>query len=333
MAIYGLAMVLFLRAMRLRRRALAWAALALLALLIAAILHSIAPPESSAVLAATYSRYYWFLSQWRWFELLGLVGPLVILALLLRSYGKRSRDVANAAATLCRASIALGLTAILVAVLFARESERTHLVARLQPLRVFLLIYAIMAMLLGATIAQFLIDRRERTRSRSARAAFILLPVLTMMALAGVMFFVQRSTFPASEHLEFPWRIGRNPNPWTQAFLWSRAHTPHDALFALDAKYVNEQGEDAQTFRATALRSALPDFSKDGGEASIAPSLAAVWQRSAAAQVNLSTESDTVRDADLRPLGVTWMVLHSSAPTHRPCPYDNGTVKVCPLSP
>jgi hypothetical protein len=145
------------------------------------------------------------------------------------------------------------------------------------------------------------------------------------------MFFVQRGAFPDSLHVELPCRT--NPNPWTQAFLWARANTPRDALFALDAKYVNEHGEDAQTFRATALRSALPDFSKDGGEAAITPSLAAAWQQGATAQAGLSTESDAIRDKRLRPFEVTWMVLRSSAPTRYLCPYNNGTVKVCRLTP
>jgi hypothetical protein len=145
------------------------------------------------------------------------------------------------------------------------------------------------------------------------------------------MFAVQRSTFPDSRHLELPWLSVRNP--WSQAFLWARANTPPDALFALDAKYVNEDGEDAQTFRATALRSALPDFSKDGGEAAITPALAQQWQPAAAAQINLSTESDVIRDPRLLYFGVTWLVLHSTAPTAHTCPYDNGSIKICRLTP
>jgi hypothetical protein len=118
-----------------------------------------------------------------------------------------------------------------------------------------------------------------------------------------------------------------------QAFLWCRDNTPPDALFALDTKYVNEDGEDAQTFRPIALRSAVPDFSKDGGEAAITPSLAAQWQQGADAQIHLSTETDAVRDARLLPLGVTWMVLHAAARTAHQCPYNNGIIKVCSLSP
>jgi hypothetical protein len=333
MAAYAFAFVLVLRLTRLRQRYLAYAILALSALALATVLHTVAPTETPAIIAAEKSRYYWFLSQWQWFELLGLVGPLVVLAALLLRYRKQSSPLNDAAATLCRASIAIGCIATLVVLCFAHESSRSHLVARMQPLRVFLLIYAVMTLLLGATLTQIALETRERLKSSAARTTLAALPVAVLLALSATMFYVQRQTFPASEHLEFPWRARHNPNPWVQAFLWCRDNTPPDALFALDTKYVNEDGEDAQTFRPIALRSAVPDFSKDGGEAAITPSLAAQWQQGADAQIQLSTETDAVRDARLLPLGVTWMVLHAAAPTAHPCPYNNGIIKVCSLTP
>jgi hypothetical protein len=333
MAAYAFAFILVLRVTRLRRRYLAYAILTLSALALAAVLHTVAPTETPAVIAAEKSRYYWFLSQWQWFELLGLVGPLAVLAALLFHYRKQSNPLNDAAATLCRASIAIGCIATFVALLFAHEGSRSHLVARMQPLRVFLLIYAIMTLLLGATLTQLVLETRQRLRSNTTRIALTSLPVVVIVALAATMFYVQRQTFPASEHLEFPWLAQQNPNPWVRAFFWCRDNTPPDALFALDTKYVNEDGEDAQTFRPIALRSAVPDFSKDGGEAAITPSLAAQWQQGADAQINLSTETDAVRDKRLLPLGVTWMVLHASATTAHPCPYSNGSIKVCSLAP
>jgi hypothetical protein len=332
MAAYAFAFVLVLRLTHLRRRHLAWALLTLAALAVATSLHVLAPSETPAIIAAEKSRYYWFLSQWQWFELLGLAGPLAVLAALLVRFRKQSNPFSDTAATLCRASIAIGCIATLVVLLFAHESSPTHLVARMQPLRVFLLIYAVMTLLLGATLTQLALEHRQRSHTTPRRIALASLPVLVLLALAATMFYVQRQTFPASEHLELPWRAQQNPNPWVRAFLWARDNTPPDALFALDAKYVNEDGEDAQTFRATALRSAVPDFSKDGGEAAITPSLATQWQQGANAQINLSTETDTIRDPRLRPLGVTWMVLHSTAPTAHPCLYDNGSIKVCRLA-
>ncbi len=332
MAAYAFAFVLVLRLSRLQQRYLAYAILALSALALAAILQTVAPTETPAIVAAEKSRYYWFLSQWQWYELLGLVGPLAVLAALLGRYRKLSDPLNTAAATLCRACIAIGCIATLVVLLFAHEASRSHLVARMQPLRVFLLIYAVMTLLLGATLTQLALEARQRLHSNAPRFALAFLPVVLIAALAGTMFYVQRQTFPASDHLEFPWRAQQNPNPWVQAFLWARDNTPPNALFALDTKYVNEDGEDAQTFRPIALRSALPDFSKDGGEAAITPSLAAQWLQGADAQTNLSTEIDATRDARLLPLGVTWMVLHAAAPTAHPCPYDNGVIKVCSLA-
>jgi hypothetical protein len=341
MAAYGLAFVLILRLTRLRRRALTYALLLLAALALAATLQTITPRSSPALLAAELSRYYWFLSQWQWFELLGLAGPILILTLLLHRYRNRHSPLHNAAVTLCRAAIAAGLIATAVALFFAQESSRAHLVARLQPLRIFLPIYAVMTLLLGATLTQLTLEARRRSASPIRRRTLAALPAITLFVLAAVMFYVQRQTFPASDHLELPSLAANNPNsnanpprnPWTRAFLWARDNTPPDALFALDAKYVNEDGEDAQTFRAIALRSALPDFSKDGGEAAITPALADLWQPAAAAQSHLYTLSDATRDARILPFGATWIVLHSNVPTHHPCPYDNGTVKICRLIP
>ena len=141
---------------------------------------------------------------------------------------------------------------------------------------------------------------------------------------------------PASAAPSPPRRTSNSPSsrgqpaqqrPGPAAFLWARDNTPVNALFALDADYISLPGEDAQTFRATAQRSALPDYSKDGGEASITPSLATLWQQGVTAQTNLSPNPTPGRDARLLPLGVTWLALRSTAVTTHPCPYDNGTVR------
>ena len=99
----------------------------------------------------------------------------------------------------------------------------------------------------------------------------------------------------------------------------------------MDARYVNAEGEDAQTFRAISERSAIPDYSKDGGEAAITPELAAEWQRSAAMTRNLNGISDALRDQEMRPFHVQWVILTEDAVTAHPCPYRNQTVKVCQL--
>ena len=142
------------------------------------------------------------------------------------------------------------------------------------------------------------------------------------------MFFVQRQTYPASAHLELP---GRPPaNLWEQAFIWARKNTPVNAVFALDARYITRgHGEDAQCFRAIAQRSALPDYSKDGGEASISPWLTEDWVRGQTAQSGLEQEPDAIRGQAIKPLGADWIILERRSPTAWLCPYTNAAVKVC----
>jgi hypothetical protein len=320
MAAYAAAFVLTLRAARAARMRTVFTALALAAVLIAALLNANATPESPAVVAAATSRYYWFLSQWQWFEILGLAGPLIVLALLLHY---RRRALRPAATPLLRTCLFLGLLAVLIALLFCHQDAPTHLVARLQPLRLFLPIYAIMTLLLGATLMQAI----QHTRARTT------LCILIFTTMACIFYSVQRQTYTTSPQVELPGCESHHPNSWVQAFFWARANTPADALFALDARYINQDGEDAQTFRAWSLRSALPDFSKDGGEAAITPSLAPIWLPAATAQRDLSTKQDADRDAQILPLGATWMILPATSPTRHRCPYQNSDVKVCRLTP
>jgi hypothetical protein len=283
MAAYALAFVVVVRASKLRRRSLAWAILAVAAIVIAAAVQAFAPPESPALLEAILTRSYWFLSQWQWYERFGLAGPLIVLAAILLW---RSDKLSSSAHVLCQACFVLGMVATFNVLLFAHESASVHLLAKLQLLRIYLLIYAVMIVLLGASFWQLCIDMAKRVPS--LQLGLRSMPALLILSMAAVMCFVQRQDFPASPHVELPWRADRNINPWVQAFSWIRQNTPQDSLFALDARYINTEGEDAQTFRAIALRSAIPDFSKDGGEASITPTLALLWQQGARAQKDLS---------------------------------------------
>ena len=334
MAAYGLAFVITLRASRIdlhRTTCIAaWLTLMSSAIVLGALLQALAPPESAALQLAAATRFYWFLSQWQWYEILGLIGPLAVLGALTFF---RRRKMLSTTATLCHTCLVVGAISALIALLFAHETSAVHLVARLQVMRLNLPIYAVMSMLLGAALYEACHESLQCWRSSIATIILRLTPAIIIATSAAIMGYVQHQSFLLSQHVELPGRTAESPNPWVQAFLWVRANTPRDALFALDAKYVNTDGEDAQNFRATALRSALPDYSKDGGEASITPSLADQWQQGAAAQENLSLLNDAVRDEHLRPFGVTWMVLHSAAATAHPCPYDNGTVKVCMLGP
>lgn len=295
------------------------ATLSVAAVAIASCLQVLAKPDSAAYVRIALTRTYWFPAMWAWYELVGLAAPLAILLAFARAAPRDSGQSGSALRALACMAIALGATSSLVALSFAHVGAANYLVARIQPLRAFQIVYLIMVLALGATLG-------ERVLRRSAWRW-----VAALALLGGVMFVTQRASFPNSSHLELPWTPPRNP--WVQGFTWIRDNTPKDALFALDADYINGPAEDAQSFRAIAERSALPDYSKDGGEASIAPELTAAWTIGQAAQQRLSAlqTTDSQRIATLSPLGVSWVVLEAGATTHLDCPYSNAAVRVCRL--
>jgi hypothetical protein len=145
--------------------------------------------------------------------------------------------------------------------------------------------------------------------------------------MGGAMLFIQLETFPHSAHIEFPWTPAANE--WEQGFVWIRNHTPKNAVFALDSDYITDAGEDAQNFRAIAERSALPDYAKDGGVASIAPDLSREWVAGEDVQQGLDRASDGQRKATLRASSAQWVVLSEGASTQFPCLYRNHAMKVC----
>ena len=319
MAAYGFGCVLTLGATIPERRGTrvgAMVGLCATVVTVVLVLQTVAQPESAAYYSVAMSRYYWFLSEWHWYELVGLAAPLAILVAAMWG-SRRSGD--RARATLAQMGLAVGAIAVIVAAIFAREGAATHLVARLQPLRVFQQVYVVMILFVGAALAGWM----GRQWLRWA-AVFSL--------LAAVMFTAERQTFPASAHLELPqFHEVENTNAWVQAFRWIRSNTPVNAVFAMDADYITRPGEDAQGFRAIAERSALPDYSKDGGEAAITPSLTAAWTAGQNAQSKLSERSDAERIAALVPAGVGWVILQRGAATSFACDYANAAVKVCRL--
>ena len=324
MGAYGAGLVLLLFALLSRsRRVRVWGTvgLSVTAVAMAAGMQLSAPPESEIYRRVVTTRDYWFLSQWHWYELIGLVAPLVILPVVSV---ERRREGDSARAGLARMAVVAGVTATVVAMLFARIEMATHLVARMQPLRIFQMVYVVMTLVLGAVLGERVLRRRPMRW------------VLVFSALAAVMVAAERRTFPASKHLELPGVLegedsANQGNPYERAFAWIGGNTPRDAVFAVDARYIMKPGEDAQSFRAIAERSVLPDFSKDGGVVTNRPELAASWLEGQVAQAELSTKPDAQRIAMLRPLGVTWVVLERGAVTAFLCEYANEAVKVCRL--
>jgi hypothetical protein len=321
MAAYAFGAVLLLGALLSPSRMVrVWgtAGLGLTGVAMAAGLMLAAPPESEIYQRVVLTRDYWFLSQWHWYERIGLIAPMLILSAIALGH-RRDGDAARVG--LARMAVAAGMTAIVVAMLFARAGMATHMVARMQPLRIFQLVYVVMILALGAALGERVLQRRPMRW------------VLVFSLLAAVMVTAERRTFPASVHLELPDVLAKQDggNAFERAFVWIGRNTPKDAVFALDARYITKPGEDAQSFRAIAERSVLPDFSKDGGVVTNKPELAAAWLQGQVAQAELNAEPDTQRVAALKPMTVTWVVLERSAVTGFACGYANETVKVCRL--
>ncbi len=286
------------------------------AILLAALLDWLSAAQQPLYARVAQTRSYWFLSSWHWYELLGLLAPLLILeALRLPAFRPSHRFRGNAASSLAHMALAAGVTGFVIACMFAGGSAHSLMVARLQPLRIFLCIYILMIVAIGATLGERILGRH------GIRWA-------TMFAVLGtIMAFVQWQTFPNSAHIELPWSAPANE--WEQGFVWIQNHTPENSVFALDANYISDRGEDAQNFRAIAERSALPDYSKDGGVASIAPDLTNQWIAGEEFQSGLNRTTDAQRIARLRGSSAQWVVLSHSASTQFFCPYRNSSMKVC----
>jgi hypothetical protein len=261
---------------------------------------------------AALSRSYFFLSSWQWYEYPGLLMPILLLAI-----AAALRRVPLPARALASTATVVGVCALLTSICFVHRSG-SLLLARVQLLRAFHFVYFAGALLAGGGLAKL---------SQQHKRAIAMLFVLLVAAL----FAGQRLAYPESSHVEWPGLTPRNQ--WQQAFLWIRAQTPKDAIFALDNDYIESVGEDALGFRATAERSAIADWFKDGGIASNFRQAANPWWQGSQATSQLNDATDAERLARLLPLGVTWIVLPAQASTGFPCPFRNARVRVCMLKP
>ena len=311
MACYATFAVLILVLTR-RRRWRSIRLLAVLGLLTCAVIFMVTrhPDLSVAYNRAALSRSYFFLSSWRWYEYPGLLMPLLLLGI-----GGANKRAPWPARALAISATILGGCALLASMCFVHRSG-SLLLARLQVLRAFHFVYIAGVLLAGGGLATL-----AQRWKRGIAALYV--------AVLLIMFAAQKMTYPASSHVEWP---GLSPrNLWRQAFLWVRANTPEDAIFALDNDYIEWPGEDAQGFRAIAERSAVADYFKDGGIASNFRQAASPWWQGSQATGQLNSASDEQRLARLLPLGVTWIVLPAQANTRFPCPFTNGSVRVCRL--
>lgn len=314
MAAYAVGYVIALALVRARRWG--WLAAAALAVMLVGVAGSHAGTllgASPAYRIAAVSRDYFFLDKWQWFEIFGLFPPLVASFVYLY---RGDFHIRSNYSLIAAVSLYVGALAILFALCFTR-TDNSFLLARLQVLRSFQIIYILFFLLLGDLLGQYILGRRWWAWT----AGFA--------AVAALMFAVQLSIYPALKHVEWPW--ARSHNPWAQAFLWIRHNTPEDAYFALDPYYQQLPQEDTLGFRAMTERSALPDWSKDGGIAAIDPALAQQWLGQVSRTRNFSHWTDQQRIQNLAPYGVNWIVLPADAPTQFSCPYQNSAVRVCHL--
>ena len=306
----------FLLALRSSRR-LFWSSILSAGVLLGmALLRYVPGADADAVRAASVSRSYWFPAEWAWYEVMGLLAPLLLLPViaLRKPFADRITEGARQIALASATSAAVVWVGML---LLVHPGNAGMLLARLQPLRLLHTVYLVFVMLLGG-----LAGRARLLRHLSLGWAVCLAGGISLLCM-------QRSLYPHSAHVELPWR--GSSNGYENAFTWARDHTPREALFALDANYTVAPGEDAQLFRAIALRSSLPDAAKDGGIASVMPQLAPAWQSAAHAQAGLASATDDERLARVRPMGATWIVLPGFAATQFDCPYANSAAKVCRL--
>jgi hypothetical protein len=272
-------------------------------------------PVVGSYLEAIFSRRYLFPGRWTALEDLGLTIPLLLFALTFNR--SRSHPLVR---KLCLASCLLGIAAIIAAFLFVHPSG-SLLIARLQPLRSFHMIYAVGVVLLGG-----LIGRVFYAQDRGFRSHWMAVGLLCVVA--AIAFLTQRAIYPDSAHIELP---GSSPrNPWQQTFLWIGANTPKNAVFAANPDLIFIGGEDAQGFRASTSRSLLAD-DKDEGVVAMFPALAPEWAAQRNPQMGIDRMTDSQREAALRPLGASWLLLGRSARTQLSCPYRNAVAQVCLL--
>ena len=316
MTLSAAVLMLALLAIRSLRPAASLAGLAAGVLFAMALVRFLPPVDGHALRAASISRAYWFPARWAWYEVAGVLAPLLLLPAI--AGGRRlATRIDPAARQLALAATAATAFVCLGTLLFIHPEDGSMLLARLQPLRMLHMVYLVFLPLLGGVAGGMRL-------ARSASLGWL------VCVLGGTgLLCMQRGLYPQSGHAELPWRTPANE--YAQAFVWARDHTPQDALFALDANYTTAAGEDAQLFRAIALRSSLPDAAKDGGIASVMPQLAPAWYTDAGAQAGLALAGDADRLARVHPLGATWIVLPSGASTSFDCPYANRTAKICRL--
>ena len=270
-------------------------------------------PARGPAREALLSRTFFFVSQWTWYEWIGVFAPLALLWWFSRIDRRGAKPAFH---KLARTLVPFGLMFTVAAIVLTIPA-RLENYTRLQPMRSFHLVYVIFFLLLGGLLGEFVL------RNRVWRWLSLFVP------LAAGMYLVQMSAYPASAHVEWP--FAGSSNPWSAAFLWIRHNTPKNAVFAIDPGYMARPGEDMHGFRAVAERSVLADAVKDSGAVSLFPQLADRWK----AQVDVLKGWEHFQLADFERVAsqypITWAVVTRPTPAGLLCPYENEVLAVCTL--
>jgi hypothetical protein len=274
------------------------------------------PPVSQTYLRVIQAHPYFLLTNWAWYEWLGILAPVAILAamaVILRRARHRN-IVQEPMLRLLKALVAFEAFWMVWALAISLPGPLERF-SEIQPMRCLLLVYIAMFLLGGGLLGEWVLRRR------AWRWAVLFVPLCAGMA------FAQVQLFPDSRHLEWPW--GSPGNSWVAGFDWIRTHTPPNAYFALDPDYERLPGEDVHGFRAIAQRSMLADNGKDSGAVSMFPALASEWSQ----QVEARRGWKQFQRADFARLKaryrVDWVVLQQPGTRGLNCPYQNDRILVC----
>jgi hypothetical protein len=270
------------------------------------------PPVTPAYSEVLKAHPYFLLSNWAWYEWLGIIGPFAVLAWF--KYLGRSDEEFGPMGRACQGLVYFELCFLAAGLLVGMPGPLERY-SEIQPMRCLHLLYCLMVLFGGGLAGKFLL------RDRPLRTALLFVP------LCAGMFYAQRQLYPATAHLELPG--APISNPWLLAFDWIRRFTPASAYFALNPHYSKKAGEDEHGFRVLAERSMLADAGKDSGAVSMFPALAARWREQMAAQAGW----DRFQSADFARLkrqeGVDWVVIERPAVAGLSCPYQNELLLVC----
>ncbi len=270
---------------------------------------------SEAWKEATLARTYYFPTQWEWYEWLGLVAPVALMwwfADVARRRGLKNLE------HLAWRTFLFAVFQFFVGALMTMPAA-TRQLASLQPMRWLHILYFLFLLIGGGLAAKYIFARK------------LWIGAALLVGVAGTMFYVQRDLFEYSNHIEWPG--SELKNPWANAFLWARTHTPKNAVFATDPKYMDLHAEDAYGFRALSERSLLAENQKDPGAATVFPELAPQWQEQVHSQQGIENFNREQFAQLERKWGATWVVLPATAKVDLTCPYANEAAKVCKLEP